>query len=369
MSAYDYEFKVILLGDESVEKSAITKRYCYNIYNTSERLTIGVDFHVKLIELQKKKIKLQIWDVGGEERFKFLLPTYCLGADAAFLLYDITKPQTLDNISEWVNVVRKKGGNIPIMLIGTKLELAEDQREISTEQGKLIAKKYNFSAFAEVSAKTGQNVNLAFQTLVEITLADAMRRRDKKKKKGVRRPLPPFPSTPDSLDDSLKKLLNAVPGIKAVAFVSTEGLPIAVALPQEVDETKIAAMVAALLSLSKSAIIEMQKGDFDQLHIRGSEGYLLVIKAGPDAILMISVDKDEKLGLILSDFKNRFPGTPFPYIFNPPKPPDDLDAAGQAQELRMKPPDDSEFIRFCKHCGAPLDEGVSVCPNCKKKNP
>ena len=65
---------------------------------------------------------------------------------------------------------------------------------------------------------------------------------------------------------------------------------------------------------------------------------------------------------------NRGPGAPFPYIPNPPRPPDDLDEANQIQLLRMKPPDESEFIRFCKYCGAPLDESVSVCPNCKKKN-
>jgi len=169
MSTYDFTFKILLLGDNSVGKQSLTKRYCYGMFNPSERLTIGVDFHTKTIELHGKKIKMQIWDVGGEERFRFLLPTYCLGADGAFFLYDITRPSTLDNIPEWVSILRQKAGAIPIMLIGSKLDL-EEQRVISTEQGKLIAEKNNFSAFAEVSAKTGQNINLAFQTLAEITL-------------------------------------------------------------------------------------------------------------------------------------------------------------------------------------------------------
>jgi predicted regulator of Ras-like GTPase activity (Roadblock/LC7/MglB family) len=176
------------------------------------------------------------------------------------------------------------------------------------------------------------------------------------------------PSTPDSLDDLLKKLLNAVPEIEAAAIVSVGGLPIVSALSRDVDETKIAAMVAALQSLSKSAITEMQKGDFDQLYIRGKEGYLLVRQAGPDTILMISAAKDSTLGLILPGFKNGFPGTPFPHIFNPPRPPDDPDPVGQIQIAKIKPPDESEIVRFCKHCGAPLNEGVSVCPNCKKIN-
>jgi len=120
--------------------------------------------------LQQKKIKLQIWDVGGEERFRFLLPTYCLGANAAFLLYDITRPQTLDNISEWVNIVRQKGGNIPIMLVGSKIDLAEEQREITREFGIQIAEKQKMASFGEISSKTGQNVTKTFEVLTELTL-------------------------------------------------------------------------------------------------------------------------------------------------------------------------------------------------------
>ncbi len=108
-------------------------------------------------------------------------------------------------------------------------------------------------------------------------------------------------STPDSLDDLLKKLLAAIPEVEAAAIVSAEGLPIASALPRDVDETRIAAMTAALLSLSERAIIEMQKGDFDQLYIRGSDGYLLVLQAGPNAVLTVSAAKDVRLGLILLD--------------------------------------------------------------------
>jgi len=170
MSNYDYTFKVLLLGDASVGKTSFTKRYCYNIFNPSERLTIGVDFHVKTIDLHGKKIKLQIWDIGGEERFRFLLPTYCLGANAAFLLYDITRPQTLDNISEWTNIVRQKGGPVPIMLIGSKIDLEKSQRNITREYGIQIAEKHNMASFGEISSKTGQNVTKTFEVLTDLTL-------------------------------------------------------------------------------------------------------------------------------------------------------------------------------------------------------
>ena len=109
------------------------------------------------------------------------------------------------------------------------------------------------------------------------------------------------PNTPESLDDLLKKLLGAIPEVKSAAIVSAEGLPIASALPQGVDETRIAAMTAALLSLSERAIIEMDKGNFDQLYIKGDSGYLLILQAGPNAVLTVSTTSEVRLGLILLD--------------------------------------------------------------------
>ena len=169
------------------------------------------------------------------------------------------------------------------------------------------------------------------------------------------------PSTPDSLDNLLKKLLVAIPEVEAAAIVSAEGLPIVSALSHEVDETKIAAITAALCSLAKKAISEIQRGDFEQLYIRKSDEYLLIRQISPDTILIVSAVKDIQLGRF-------FPGTPFPYIYNPPNPPDDLDGVVQVQISRVRPLEEEEIMRSCKHCGAPLDEGVSVCSNCKKKN-
>ncbi len=169
-SSYDYTFKFLLLGDASVGKTSFTKRYCYNIFNPSERLTIGVDFHVKTIDLRGKKIKLQIWDIGGEARFRFLLPTYCLGANGAFLLYDISRSSTLENIQEWISIVRQKAGPIPIMLLGSKTDLAPSQRKITSEFGLQIAQKNDIAAFAEISSKNNVNIDETFDTLTKLTL-------------------------------------------------------------------------------------------------------------------------------------------------------------------------------------------------------
>jgi len=166
---YDYTFKIILLGEPGVEKTALAQRFCFDLFNPPQKLTIGVDFYVKTIELQGKKIKLQIWDVGGDERFKFLIPTYCNGANAAMIIFDITNSKSLNQISELTQIVREKVSNIPIMLIGSKLDLKE-VRELNREEGIEIANKYNLSSYSEISTKTGQNVQKSFETLTKFLI-------------------------------------------------------------------------------------------------------------------------------------------------------------------------------------------------------
>ncbi|TFF94235.1 MAG: hypothetical protein EU543_01735 [Promethearchaeota archaeon] len=110
-------------------------------------------------------------------------------------------------------------------------------------------------------------------------------------------------STGETLDGILKQLLAAIPEVKSTAIVSVEGLPIASALPQGVDETRIAAMTAAILSLGERAAHEMSKGDLEQIMVKGTDGYLLVLAAGPNAVLVVSTTPDVRLGLIFLDCK------------------------------------------------------------------
>ena len=168
--SYDYTFKIMLLGEPGVEKTTLAQKYCFDIFNPSEKLSIGIDFYVKTIELDGKTIKLQIWDVGGEERFRFLLPTYCLGANAAMIIYDITNSKTLDQITEWTKIVREKASDIPIMLIGNNID-SEEFSELKREEGIEIAKKYNLSSYCEISTKTGQNVEKSFESLTEFLMS------------------------------------------------------------------------------------------------------------------------------------------------------------------------------------------------------
>jgi len=110
-------------------------------------------------------------------------------------------------------------------------------------------------------------------------------------------------SEEESLEDILKSLLASIPEVQSAAVVSIEGLPIASALPPDVDETRIAAMTAAILSLAERAAQEFGKGLFEQVFVRGQNGYVLTMAAGQNAVLTISTSKNVKLGLIFLDTK------------------------------------------------------------------
>ena len=166
MTEYDYTWKIMMLGDASVGKTSLTIRYISGFFLEDLKLTIGVDFYSKTTSFKGKKVKLQIWDFGGEERFRFLLHQYCKGANAAFFLYDITNRLSLDHLPDWTQIIREHAGDVPIMLVGSKVDLKQ-YRVVSREEGILAAKKYNLSAFVELSSKTGENVEEAFTLITE----------------------------------------------------------------------------------------------------------------------------------------------------------------------------------------------------------
>ena len=166
MTDYDYTFKLMMLGDASVGKTSLTLRYISGYFMEDLKLTIGVDFYSKTTLFNEKKVKLQMWDFGGEERFRFLLSQYCKGANGAFFLYDITNVRSIDHLPEWTQIVRENAGDIPIMLIGSKKDL-DEFRAVPREDGILAAKKYNLASFIELSSKTGENVENAFKVMTE----------------------------------------------------------------------------------------------------------------------------------------------------------------------------------------------------------
>ncbi|GAB4306541.1 MAG: hypothetical protein Kow0069_03410 [Promethearchaeota archaeon] len=170
----DYTFKFLILGDASVGKTTLCEKYITGIWNPNTQVTVGVEFHVKNLVVpdstgSPKTVKLQIWDMGGEERFRFLLPTYCLGAQGALFLYDTTNARSLSSVTSWTHIVYHYTGRIPILLVGTKIDLKHG-RVISTEAGIEVARRHQLAGFVEVSSKLGINVEEAFETVVKLMM-------------------------------------------------------------------------------------------------------------------------------------------------------------------------------------------------------
>jgi Ras-related protein Rab-1A len=159
---YDYLFKIIIIGDSGIGKSAILYRFADDAYNESYISTIGVDFKIKTILINGKIIKLQIWDTAGQERFRTITTSYYRGSHMIFLCYDITDRQTFLNVEEWIKEIKKYANhNVKVILCGTKSDL-KIKRQISYEEGKILADKYNFG-FYETSAKNDIGVTELFE--------------------------------------------------------------------------------------------------------------------------------------------------------------------------------------------------------------
>ena len=169
---YDATFKIIIFGDVGCGKVELTQRFLTNLFVSDQTMTIGVDFEVKSLTVDGYKVKLQIWDFGGEERFRFLLPTYVRGARGGIFIYDITNYSSLAHIDDWLSIIRREiraEDIFPIIVVGNKAHLVND-REVLSKEAIRIAKSRGVNGFIEVSAKTGENVEKAFEALTRLML-------------------------------------------------------------------------------------------------------------------------------------------------------------------------------------------------------
>ncbi|KAK9152343.1 hypothetical protein Syun_010652 [Stephania yunnanensis] len=171
--SYAYLFKYIIIGDTGsfvspispfqiwVGKSCLLLQFTDKRFQPVHDLTIGVEFGARMITIDNKPIKLQIWDTAGQESFRSITRSYYRGAAGALLVYDITRRETFNHLASWLEDARQHANaNMTIMLIGNKCDLAH-RRAVSTEEGEQFAKE-NGLIFMEASAKTAQNVEEAF---------------------------------------------------------------------------------------------------------------------------------------------------------------------------------------------------------------
>ncbi|MFW9783538.1 MAG: Rab family GTPase [Candidatus Heimdallarchaeota archaeon] len=172
----DAMFKCCIFGDGGVGKTTLIKRYLTGVFKGDSNITIGVDFHIKKLNIDEKRVSLQIWDFAGEDRFRFLLPSYVLGASGGVFMYDITRYSSLKNFKEWLNIFKQgyKGSSdqVPIIMVGSKLDL-EYKRAVSRDEAYEIAKENDLFGYIECSSKDGQNVEEVFYEIGRIMLRQA----------------------------------------------------------------------------------------------------------------------------------------------------------------------------------------------------
>ncbi|KAH3756675.1 Rab GTPase [Pelomyxa schiedti] len=158
---YEYIFKYIVIGDTGVGKSCLLHQFTEARFVGDCQHTIGVEFGTRIVDVDSRKVKLQIWDTAGQERFRSVCRAYYRGAVGALLCYDTSRRDTFNNISSWLSDARSlTGTHTVIMLIGTKTDLLE-QRQVSYDEARQFAED-NGLMFAETSSKTGENVEEAF---------------------------------------------------------------------------------------------------------------------------------------------------------------------------------------------------------------
>jgi small GTP-binding protein len=138
-------------------------RFVHGSFQKDYKMTIGVNFATKLLKLDDgTNVKLSIWDTAGQERFHFLLPSYYDGSSGGLIVFDVTRRESFTNLPKWIDQVRGKVNNVPLLLIAD----LEDLRAVQTEEAQQFATQ-NGLVYTETSAKDGTNVNDVFAALTQ----------------------------------------------------------------------------------------------------------------------------------------------------------------------------------------------------------
>ena len=172
------KYKIVLAGQEKVGKSSLIARFCDNVFFDTMRSTIGVSFKRKKIQIDANvMIEANIWDFGGEQKYRILFPAYVNGASAALILYDTTDKKSLEDVKNWIDIIDENADEkIVKVLIGAKNDLI-DEKTVSFEEARSLSIEMNCSGEPiETSSKTGENVEQAFLNVAKEILKRVMQK-------------------------------------------------------------------------------------------------------------------------------------------------------------------------------------------------
>ena len=160
-------YKVLLLGDGNVGKTSLVRRFCEGKFEESRILTIGVDFQIKIVRLGERTVRLSIWDVAGQDRFRTFRDQFYAGTLAVALIYDVTSPATFFNLARWRQEILSVVPGVPMVVIGNKKDLGP---VVPAGEAEGWAKFEGNMPCLQTSALTGENVEEFFQGLGYLAL-------------------------------------------------------------------------------------------------------------------------------------------------------------------------------------------------------
>lgn len=159
--------KIIVSGDGGVGKTSFLNRLVYDFFNDRNELTKGVDFYSKILQVRGIEFNFILWDFAGQSQFKDIVDDFVEGSIAAFVLFDLSRINTIESVFNWVNKLGE-WGNIPVIILGTKCDLVDPETCSFLDDYilKLLHSNRNIVEYMKISSKTGFNINQAFNLLL-----------------------------------------------------------------------------------------------------------------------------------------------------------------------------------------------------------
>ncbi|MFX1419297.1 MAG: Rab family GTPase [Promethearchaeota archaeon] len=159
--------KVIVSGDGGVGKTSFLNRLIHDNFDDNRELTKGVEFFSKILKINGHEYNFVIWDFAGQNQFKHLLTDFVDGSIAAFILFDLSRINTLESVEEWIKTL-KANGNISSFIIGTKCDIVDlnECRVFDEYISDIVSRYNNIIGYLKISSKTGYNVKEAFNSLI-----------------------------------------------------------------------------------------------------------------------------------------------------------------------------------------------------------
>ena len=158
--------KVVVAGDAGVGKTSLIRRYCTDKFEEVSAPTEGVDFQIKIVDVGGKSIKLSLWDIAGQEKFGAFRDTYYRGAKAVALVYDLTRPATMETLGRWHAEISHLCPTARFLVAGNKSDLP---RQVERENGEEWARSMNIP-YIETSALANQNVTELFEQITRLAI-------------------------------------------------------------------------------------------------------------------------------------------------------------------------------------------------------